>query len=167
MITPKLEQLKQQVGHVSVRLTVERCEYEDKAQLSRQEQEDARMAASLLSGTSNNYNNNQSNKHDDHHHHQSSHGSVGGGGMPPLPRPMTPSRSPLRNNGLRELTPERRSNQPLPGVEAVSHNEPQVRVDDEKVASLVAMDFDPDKVVAALKKYDNNIEQALNELLSC
>jgi hypothetical protein len=53
-----------------------------------------------------------------------------------------------------------------PGVVNVSHNEPRVRVDDEKVASLVAMDFDPDKVVAALKKYDNNVEQALNELLS-
>jgi hypothetical protein len=30
----------------------------------------------------------------------------------------------------------------------------------------VAMDFDPDKVVAALKRCDNNIEQALNELLA-
>jgi hypothetical protein len=153
VITPKLEQLKQQVGDVSVRLTVERCEYDDKARLSRQEQEDARMAASLAGGTNNNNNN------------QNNNGSSGG--PPPLPRQMNSSRSPLRNNGLRELTPERRPNQPLPGVEAVSHNEPQVRVDDEKVASLVAMEFDPDKVVAALKKFDNNIEQALNELLSC
>ena len=38
-------------------------------------------------------------------------------------------------------------------------------VDDEKVASLVAMDFDPELVVAALGKYDNNVEQALNDLL--
>ena len=38
-------------------------------------------------------------------------------------------------------------------------------VDDEKVASLVAMDFDPELVVAALSKYDNNVEQALNDLL--
>eukprot|EP00548_Thalassiothrix_antarctica_P011031 CAMPEP_0194162316 /NCGR_PEP_ID=MMETSP0152-20130528/79429_1 /TAXON_ID=1049557 /ORGANISM="Thalassiothrix antarctica, Strain L6-D1" /LENGTH=635 /DNA_ID=CAMNT_0038872205 /DNA_START=52 /DNA_END=1959 /DNA_ORIENTATION=- len=53
-----------------------------------------------------------------------------------------------------------------PGVVNVSHDEPQVRVDDEKVASLVAMDFDPDKVVNALRKYDNNVEQALNDLLS-
>ena len=60
----------------------------------------------------------------------------------------------------------RRTPQPVPGVEEISHDEPVVRVDDEKVASLVAMDFDPDKVVAALKKYDNNVEQALNDLLS-
>ena len=38
-------------------------------------------------------------------------------------------------------------------------------VDDEKVASLVAMEFDPERVVAALQKYDNNMERALNELL--
>jgi hypothetical protein len=56
--------------------------------------------------------------------------------------------------------------QSQPGIINVSHGEPQVHVDDEKVASLVAMDFDPAKVVAALKKYDNNVEQALNELLS-
>jgi hypothetical protein len=29
------------------------------------------------------------------------------------------------------------------------------------------MDFDPDKVVAASQRCDNNIEQALNELLAC
>jgi hypothetical protein len=28
------------------------------------------------------------------------------------------------------------------------------------------MEFDPDKVVAALAKYNNNIDQALNDLLS-
>jgi hypothetical protein len=55
----------------------------------------------------------------------------------------------------------------LPGVQAVSHGIPDVRVDDQKVASLVAMDFDPDRVVAALKKYDNNVDQALNDLLGC
>ena len=45
-------------------------------------------------------------------------------------------------------------------------NGSSVRVDDQKVASLVAMDFPPDRVVAALKKFNNNVEQALNELLS-
>ena len=40
-------------------------------------------------------------------------------------------------------------------------------VDDEKVATLVNMEFDPAKVVAALKKHNNNVDQALNELLSC
>lgn len=176
VITPKLEQLKQQVGDVSVRLTVERCEYEDKARLSQQEQEDARMAANLANGMNNNNNvgssnntgfSNSNSNNTNTSMGMNNHSNHGKGGPPNLPRPMTPTRSPLRNNGLRELTPERRPNQPLPGVEQVSHNEPQVRVDDEKVASLVAMDFDPVKVVAALKKYDNNIDQALNELLSC
>jgi len=40
------------------------------------------------------------------------------------------------------------------------------KVDDEKVASLVSMDFDPEKVVRALQKYDNNLDHALNDLLS-
>eukprot|EP00934_Nitzschia_sp_Nitz4_P006350 Nitzschia sp. Nitz4//scaffold412_size15754//3185//5957//NITZ4_008870-RA/size15754-processed-gene-0.17-mRNA-1//-1//CDS//3329551321//6340//frame0 len=48
----------------------------------------------------------------------------------------------------------------------VRHGEPQVFVDDEKVATLVAMEFDPAKVVAALTKYNNNVDQALNDLLS-
>jgi hypothetical protein len=37
---------------------------------------------------------------------------------------------------------------------------------DEKVATLVAMDFDPSKVVEALEKYNNNFDEALNDLLS-
>ncbi|KAG7348596.1 BRO1-like domain containing protein [Nitzschia inconspicua] len=37
---------------------------------------------------------------------------------------------------------------------------------DEKVATLVAMEFDPAKVVEALQKHDNNVDQALNDLLS-
>lgn len=52
-----------------------------------------------------------------------------------------------------------------PGFEQVSHDVPAVRVDDEKVASLVAMDFDPEQVVQALRKYDNDVERALNDLL--
>lgn len=49
---------------------------------------------------------------------------------------------------------------------ARSHGRTDVRIDDEKLASLVAMDFDADKVVEALRKHENNFEQALNELLS-
>jgi hypothetical protein len=51
VVIPKLEQLKHQVGDASVRLTVERCEFEDNhmdsAGRRKQEQDDARMAASL------------------------------------------------------------------------------------------------------------------------
>ncbi|CAJ1953491.1 unnamed protein product [Cylindrotheca closterium] len=39
-------------------------------------------------------------------------------------------------------------------------------VDDEKVATLVAMDFDPANVVEALKNKNNDVDAALNELLS-
>jgi BRO1-like domain/ALIX V-shaped domain binding to HIV/UBA/TS-N domain len=43
---------------------------------------------------------------------------------------------------------------------------PEVRVDDEKLANLVGMDFDPSKVVAALMRHNNDFELALNDLLS-
>ena len=125
VVIPKLEKLKLQVGDVSARLTVERCEYEDNARRNEQEEKDARMAASFADPGGGDDN------------------GEGDGGQ---------------DMALRL--------QSRPGVEQVSHNEPQVRVDDEKVASLVAMEFDPEKVVEALKKYDNNVEQALNELLS-
>ena len=39
-------------------------------------------------------------------------------------------------------------------------------VDDEKVADLVEMGFDAEKVVAALKRHGNNKEQAVNDLLT-
>lgn len=140
VVIPKLDKLKLQVGDVSARLTVERCEYEDNCRRNEQEAEDARMAASFA-------------------------GNSGGGGGGDGDGPGA------SNNGTSDST--RRGSdlvpraQAQPGVEQVSHGVPQVRVDDEKVASLIAMDFDPEKVVEALKKYDNNVEQALNELLSC
>lgn len=40
-----------------------------------------------------------------------------------------------------------------------------VDVDDEKVANLVVMGFDPSRVVAALRRHRNDLDQALNELL--
>jgi len=123
---PKLDKLKLQVGDVSARLTVERCEYEDKAQRSRQELEDARMAATLAAVGGG----------DDGGAGQ----GAGGGGEN---RPQT-----------------------MPGVDHVDHSQPSVRIDDEKVAYLVAMEFDPEKVVDALRRHDNNVEVALNDLLS-
>jgi hypothetical protein len=150
VIVPKLERLKQQVEDVSARLTIERCEYEDKSSRQQQESEDARMAATFGNG------NNSS-------HH--SNGPRSGG---------APAQSPASSRRMDPVGPRPGGSRDvigrpgmLPGVEAVSHSEPVVYVDDEKVASLVAMDFDPDKVVAALKRCDNNIEQALNELLAC
>jgi hypothetical protein len=39
-------------------------------------------------------------------------------------------------------------------------------VDDEKVANLISMDFDPGQAVAALKRHNNDLELALNDLLA-
>jgi hypothetical protein len=140
VVIPKLEQVQQQVGDASVRLTVERYDYEDShhnsASRRQQELDDARMAASLA-------------------------GDPSTVTQRVVPHPQENPNTDIAPDVLPSSAASR------PGVVNVSHNEPRVRVDDEKVASLVAMDFDPDKVVAALKKYDNNVEQALNELLSC
>lgn len=108
VVIPKLDKLKQQVGDVSARLTVERLEFDDKSSRAQQEEKDAMMAKKLSS--------------------EASSASVRG--------PSGPSPSDMSG------------------------------VDDEKVATLVAMEFDPGKVVAALKKHNNNVDEALNELLS-
>lgn len=150
VVLPKLEQLKHQVGDASVRLTVERCEFEDShlnsAGRQKQEQDDARMAASLA-------NDSRSGPRE-----SSPRGDRFDSSHPLSQQPGTQYQGSRRDHMVAVSQP---------GVVTVNHNEPQVQVDDEKVASLVAMDFDPDKVVAALRKYDNNVEQALNELLSC
>jgi hypothetical protein len=100
-IIPKLRLLKNEIKDASARLTVERCEYEDRERSRLQETDDAHLAASL----------------------------AGAG--------------PGNSNG----------------------GDPGLVVDDSKVASLVAMDFDPDKVVAALRKHNNDMDRALDELL--
>jgi ALIX V-shaped domain binding to HIV/UBA/TS-N domain len=145
-VLSELEYLDQQVGEASVRLTIERCEYEEKNTNSsyriRQEEEDARMAVSLA------------------------------GGRNPIPH-SEQSNSTSRNldRGYASSNPSsshQSHSYPTshPGFVTVDHRNPHVRIDDEKVASLVAMDFDPEKVVAALITHNNNVEQALNELLS-
>ena len=172
VVIPKLDKLKLQVGDVSARLTVERCEYEDNCRRNEQEAEDARMAASFAG-------NNDGNGGGGGGGGNSNSGSGGGGQSASsgggsgvsshdagrsgsVNMPMGETEAGLRRGS--DVAPRA---QAQPGAEQVSHSQPQVRVDDEKVASLIAMDFDPEKVVEALKKYDNNVEQALNELLSC
>lgn len=49
---------------------------------------------------------------------------------------------------------------------AAAAGPPPFQVDDEKLATLVGMEFDPAKVVEALTRHDNNVDQALNDLLS-
>jgi programmed cell death 6-interacting protein len=105
VIIPKLEKLKQQVGDVSARLTVERLEYHDRADRAQQEENDAMMAQKLSSDNA-------------------AEGVAG-----------------RRSNG-------------------------ETTEFDEKVATLVAMEFDPAKVVEALQKHNSNVDEALNDLLS-
>jgi hypothetical protein len=72
-----------------------------------------------------------------------------------------------------EMAMRMNSDNPAPSGSPQSQATPQnigpppFRVDDEKVATLVGMEFDPAKVVDALTKHKNDMDQALNELLSC
>lgn len=154
LIIPKLDKLKQQVEDVSARLTIERCEFDDKVRRARQEEEDARMAASLAdrsssltSGTQDG-NSGISNSPSSSRNGETSAANGGRNGHSSRPSPSTvapPARASRRASGL------------------TADGSP---VDDEKVASLISMDFDPENVVKALKKTNNNVEEALNHLLS-
>jgi hypothetical protein len=207
VVIPKLEKLQQQVGDVSARLTIDRCDFDDKARRRHQEAEDARMAASMSSSTSpsNNINSNITTNNNDiptgNNNNNNNSASVGSPRNPPASgyciEPSAATRSPVIEHqrrisdssnfdaggsissgshnsvhgnpgggggGVVQSVASSSLSSSLPSVPL--YDEPGVRVDDEKVASLVAMDFEPDKVVAALKKYDNNVEQAINDLLS-
>eukprot|EP00529_Nitzschia_sp_RCC80_P041184 CAMPEP_0113490768 /NCGR_PEP_ID=MMETSP0014_2-20120614/27215_1 /TAXON_ID=2857 /ORGANISM="Nitzschia sp." /LENGTH=133 /DNA_ID=CAMNT_0000384547 /DNA_START=1290 /DNA_END=1691 /DNA_ORIENTATION=- /assembly_acc=CAM_ASM_000159 len=108
IVIPKLEKLKQQVGDVSARLTVERLECDDRTNQAQQEEKDAMMAKEMSAAA-----------------------AAAESDAPPGPSPTE-----------------------LSGV------------DDEKLAQLIAMDFDPSKAMEALKKHNNDVDQAVNELLS-
>lgn len=101
IVVPKLAHLKQEVGDASIRLTIERCEFEESDRRGHQESSDAHFAATI--------------------------------------------------------------SQQEAGTESMSARD--LQVDDLKVAHLVAMGFDTEKVVAALKKHNNDLDQSLNELL--
>mmetsp|Transcript_8837 Transcript_8837/g.9774 ORF Transcript_8837/g.9774 Transcript_8837/m.9774 type:complete len:926 (+) Transcript_8837:101-2878(+) len=142
VVIPKLDTLKQQVGDISARLTVERLEYDDKARRVSQEWKDSLMAKNLSS--------------------ESNDGS--GATNPPTSAQNNERQSSDLNSS--PLPPQQKNHHPTIGAAALQTTATS-NVDDEKVATLVGMDFDPDKVVAALEKHNNNVDQALNELLSC
>ncbi|GKY96363.1 hypothetical protein MPSEU_000595900 [Mayamaea pseudoterrestris] len=162
VVIPKLDRLKTQVEDVSARLTIERMEYEDRIAMSRQEADDARMAARFA-------------EQQQQQQQQPQTGPTNGA-PPTTYTPSQPSQQRISNSYYGGNTSTNSSSnignvprhEPAghPGVEQVDHMSPMVRVDDSKVATLMAMDFDPDKVVAALRLYDNNFDQALNALLS-
>ena len=57
------------------------------------------------------------------------------------------------------------NNLPSSNTSGVAHGHPD-SVDDQAVATLVDMGYEPAKVVAALKRHGNNIDDALNDLLN-
>lgn len=183
-IFPKLGKLKNQVGDLSTRLAVQRLECEEKARQSQQEEEDAKMAASFDS--SHHDNNNNNNNNDSQHNNDLTQDNNNSNRNYDDTKTLSSAEKAASNHNNNNNISNRdgnnyrhfvldslagsegnyQSGQPQPGFEQVSHDKPMVRIDDEKVASLISMDFDPEKVVAALKKCDNNMEHALNELLS-
>jgi hypothetical protein len=138
VVIPKLEKLQQQVEEVGSRLAQERSNYEDYS---------SRIRSSDVidqSGTSDRY---------------ASDAAVAYGGGSGRSGGFA-----ARSSNYAE--PPRARVTTTPGAQSIRNGRAEARVDDEMFANLVAMDFDPNRVVAALKRHDNNFELALNDLLS-
>jgi hypothetical protein len=153
---PKLDTLKHRVDDVSARMTVERLEYDEKEEKKSQERKDALMAKTLFSNESSSS--------------ASPSARTGSGVVSPLAAapPVAAGAA-----AARASSPVAPLDAAASAATVMDRSRPGMAarmvggVDDEKVAILVAMEFDADKVVAALQKHDNNVDKALNELLSC
>lgn len=148
VLIPKLSELKHQVDDVSARLTVERLEYSERERKVSQERKDALMAKKMFSNES-------KSSPADSTTEGSAAATTPAAAATSTPNPAAAGGSPPRStNGVSSAA-------------TASHHSTQAinRIDDEKVATLVAMEFDAEKVVAALEKHDNDIEKALNELI--
>ena len=157
VVIPKLEKLQRQVRDVSDRLALERQDFEDCKPSLRQQLNNngSRYLSSTSSGMSGGggydsraggaegYTDAHSGSMSSGH---SSRGRYESDRTAPKPRDIAASYQPQNSNA------------------SVST---EVQVDDSKVANLVAMEFDPEKVVAALKRHGNDFDLALNDLLSC
>jgi hypothetical protein len=166
VIIPKLEKLQHNVGDVSARLAIERCEYDDRVRRNQQEEEDARVASEMSSSP----------------HHPgstsaaapssaSSFASSAGG----IERALTPGGAGDLSGLSAYATPvtvpptipSQHHPPPTSRVEQVSHSDGlAVRVDDAKVARLIELGFDPERAAVALRRYHNDMDQAINDLLS-
>ncbi|VEU35662.1 unnamed protein product [Pseudo-nitzschia multistriata] len=138
VVIPNMDKLKREVGDSLTKLAVDRFDYEDKVRRASQEEKDALMAKNLSSQTA----------------------------AIQVPTAATSSaacRSSPSNASTSELP---QANQQSVAASASSARAMR-NVDDGKVAKLVAMGFDAETVVAALEKHDDNLDNAVNELLSC
>ena len=157
IVIPKLQKLHEQVNDVSGRLAKERMEYEKLPRRSQRlsHARDNDVEQSLQS---------RYNRHSSRFDTRNSDGyndTVGASNHHNLTSRPDISPSPQRNFTDRTSQPSTTTRHHEP----ISQPETQFYVDDEKVASLVSMDFDPVKAVAALKRHNNDLELALNELL--
>jgi len=167
VVIPKLDELRQRVDDVSARLTVERLEYGEKERRASQERKDAVMAKnlfsneSLLSSSSSAAQTTTNMTSVDAAAIASTPDAAAGDGA--VAARLSPSRSSTNESSSQPPPPNHQHSRDFASFQARTVG----TVDDGKVATLVAMEFDADKVVAALEKHDNNMDRALNELLSC
>mmetsp|Transcript_9423 Transcript_9423/g.22876 ORF Transcript_9423/g.22876 Transcript_9423/m.22876 type:complete len:922 (+) Transcript_9423:227-2992(+) len=139
VVIPKMEDLDRQVGDISARLAADRLEYEDKAQRNSQVLKDEQMAKSLFSNE------------------ESSHAGD-------ISSPPSTSISPAASANASQWSSPNNGN--VNEAQHASRDQTATtNVDDAKVRNLISMGFNPEKVVAALEKHDNNVDNAINELL--
>jgi len=158
VVIPKLEELKTQVDGVSTRLTVERMEFQEKETRVSQERKDALMAKNLSSSSEPEQKPPGAPKTEEAATEPSTAAAASNTTASNIASSNTAFNTTTRNTAA----PAAASSVPPRGVAARTMS----TVDDEKVATLVAMEFDAEKVVAALEKHSNDMDQALNELLS-
>ena len=166
VVLPKLQRVLTHVEDLSTRLTIARCEYEDKAQMSRQEEEDARFAASMADSS------HKPADPPDSFEEQPETDNLNASADSLLELPDVASLSLASNEGSGKPSGtngahSRRIESDNEDLGDAAHGVARrPKVDDEKVAHLVGMDFDPEKVVEALIMYNNDMEDALNHLLT-
>jgi len=139
VVLPKLDELKHKVDDVSARLTVERLEYSEKKGRVDQELKDEEMAKQL------------SEPRETPSAGSADDVDVAGASSPEAASAPAASASSAAS---------------APPSAAAAAGPSSSNVNDENVVMLVAMGFDSDKVTAALEKHNNDMDKALNELLS-
>jgi len=150
-LIPKMERLREEVGDLSARLTVERLEYDEQNRRSQQEYADAEMAKRMASPDDQNLaGNGGSNALQNGNAFQSV-----SSGNPPM----------YSGVGMDSGSYNPYSVPPTPPTGPQSF-QPSFDVNGTHSATLVAMGFDAFRVTEALRIHNNDVDRALNALLS-
>jgi len=180
-ILPLLRQLKEQSEELSSRLEIERLGFEQDEKRRLQEEDDWKVAQNLEESMKNARIEESSDSNYTNLHvipPPAMQDRNDGNREPTLPSyeeatsTSANTQSTQNNQNVGSyvpppLPPVRTSGNNTPGAHYVSNFEnPPICVDDEKMARLLELGFDPDKVASALEKCNNNENDALNELLS-